>query len=80
MIKIRSKMKSLSPGQHFPKSMGPSRVAHANSRKWAKIELVQDFMPVLVMYMFDEDSIKNEVAIFRTTFSPLYVYGILKDK
>ena len=39
-MKIRSKMKSLSSGQHFPKSMGPSRAGnfHANSRNCAEIE------------------------------------------
>ena len=33
----------------FYTSMGPSRMgtSHANSLKWAKIELVQDFMPCL---------------------------------
>ena len=37
-------------------------------------------MPVLVIFKLDEDSIKNEVAIVRTTFSPLNVYGRLKGK
>ena len=36
-------------------------------------QLVKDFMSVPVTCMFDEDPIKNEVAIIRTTFSPLYV-------
>ena len=49
--------------------------SHANSRNWLKIEFVRDFLPVLVICKFDEDSIKNEVNIVRTTFSPLYVYG-----
>ena len=56
----------------FLKSVGPSRVAnsHANSRKWVQIKDVRDFLPFLVIYMFNEDSIKNEVAVVRTTFSP----------
>ena len=62
--------------------MKPSRVenSHANSRKWAEIKPVRAFMHVLVISKFDEDQIKSEVAIVRTTFSPLYVYGRLKDK
>ena len=32
---------------------------------------IRDFMPVLVICKFDEDSIKNEVVIVWTTFSPL---------
>ena len=46
-----SKMKLLLSRQHFMKFTGPSRVgnSHANSRNWAKIELVRDFMPVLVI-------------------------------
>ena len=75
-------MKLLSYDQHFPKSMRPSRAgnSHTNSRKWAKIELVGDFMPakielvndlivVLITCKCDEESIKNEVAIVLTTFS-----------
>ena len=33
--------------------------------------LIADFMADVVTCKFDEDLIKNEVAIFRTTFSPL---------
>ena len=75
-------MKSLSSGQQFPKSMRRSRAgnSHANTQKWAKIDFSRDFMPVLVICKFDEDPIKNEVAIIRTTFSLLYVYDRLKDK
>ena len=59
--------------QHFPKSMGPSRAvnSYANCRNWAKIKQVGDFMPVLVICKFGEDPIKHEIAITRTTFSPL---------
>ena len=63
--------------------MGPSRVAnfHSNSLKWTdKIKRVLDFMPVLVIYKFDEDSMKNEVPIVQTITSPLYGYGRLKGK
>ena len=61
-------MKSLLSRQHFPKSMGPSRAGYSNasSRNWAEIELVRDFMPVLVICKFDEDSIKNKAV--QTTF------------
>ena len=54
--------------------MGHSRVGnyHANRPNSAKIKLVQDFISVPVICKFDEDPIKNEVAIVRTTFSPLY--------
>ena len=52
--------------------------SHANSQNWSKIKLVRDFMPILISCKFDEDPIKIEVAIVRTTFYPLYVYGILK--
>ena len=77
-----TKKKMLSSGQHFPKSMRPSRAgsSRANSRKWVKTELVRDFMPVLIICMFDEDCIKNEVAIVWTTFSQLYVCERLKCK
>ena len=37
--------------------------SEANSLIWPDIELVQDFTPVLVICMFDEDPIKNEWAI-----------------
>ena len=76
-MKIRSKIKSLLSGQHFPKSIGPSRAnSHANSRYWAKIELNRDFMPVLVMNIRSN----NEIAVIRTTFSPQYVWGRLNGK
>ena len=76
LIKMRSKMKSRSSGQHFPKSMRPSREgnSHVNSRKWAKIELVRDFMHTLIICKFDEDSIKNEVTIVLPTFSHICLW------
>ena len=45
----------------YPKSVRPLRVgnSHANSQKWAKIEHLRDFMPVLIICKFDEDLIKN---------------------
>ena len=75
-------MNSLSFEQNFPKSMGPSRVAYsnANSRKFAKIEVLRDFMPVLFIYKFDKDSIKTKVGIIRKNISLLFVYGRLKGK
>ena len=48
---------------------------HCNSEMdspiWPEFELIQDFMAVLVTCKIDEDPIKSEVAIIRTTFSPL---------
>ena len=66
LMKIKSKMKSLSSRQHFPKSMRPLKVgnSHANNWKWAKIKLVQDFMPVLVICKFDEESMKMKLLSF----------------
>ena len=42
-----------------------------NSPIWPKIELVRDFIDVLVTCKFDEAPIKNEVVIDQTPFSPL---------
>ena len=55
------------------KSMVPSRVciSHANSHKWVKTERVRDVMPILFICKFDDVSIKNEVAVVRTTFFPI---------
>ena len=49
-------MKSLASGQHFPKSVRPSRVgnSHTNSSICPKIERVQDFMIVLITCKFDD--------------------------
>ena len=49
--------------------------SEANSSSWPKIGFVRDFTAVLVTCKFDEDPSKMEVAILRTTFSPLSVYG-----
>ena len=38
---------------------------------WPKFELIRDFMAVVVTCKIDENLIKSEVAIIRTTFSPL---------
>ena len=38
---------------------------------WPEIKIIQDFMAVFNTCKFDEDLIKKEVAILRTTFSPL---------
>ena len=50
------KIKWLSSGQHFPKSMRPSRVGncHVSSLKRARIEFDRDFMPVLIICKFNE--------------------------
>ena len=63
--------------KHFSKVFGVGN-SHANSQNWIKIELVRDFMPVLGICKFDGDSIKIEVPIILTTFSPLYGYRGLK--
>ena len=64
-MKARSKMKWLLSGQHFLKSMGPSRMGNsqAKKQKWAKIELLRDFVPVIVICKFDEDSIKMKFLL-----------------
>ena len=81
LMKIQSEMKSLLSWQHF-KSTRPSRARNSSvsSRNRVKIKLVRDFNPVLVTCKFDNDSIKPEVAIVRTIFSPLYVNVWLKGK
>ena len=38
---------------------------------WPEFELIQHFMAVLITCKIDEDPIKSEVVIIRTTFSPL---------
>ena len=49
--------------------------SEVNSPIWPEIGFVRDFMAVLVTCNFEEVPIKREVAILRTTFSPLSVYG-----
>ena len=72
-------MKSLTSGQHFP-SFRPTetkwQVTHVKSPIWPKIQLIQDFMAILKTCKSDEDSIKNEIAIVRTTI--YHVYETLK--
>ena len=46
-----------------------------NGLIWFEMELVRDFMPVLVTSKFDEDLINNDSARLETQFSH-YVYGI----
>ena len=45
--------------------------SEVDSPIWPEFGPIQDFMAVLVTCKIDEDSIKSEVAIIRTTFSPL---------
>ena len=69
------------PDNSFQSLWGPQvQVTRMPSQNWAKIKLVWDLTPVLIICKFDEDLIKNEVAIVRTTFYPLYVYVRLKGK
>ena len=49
--------------------------SNVNSLMWLKVELIQDFMAVLVTCKIDKDWIKDEVAIVWTTLSPLQDYG-----
>ena len=73
------KMKALCSGQHFPhhKSMGEIFNAQGagnskpNNPISPKFKLRRDVMPVLIICKFDEDPIKNEDSIDRTTFSSL---------
>ena len=44
-----------------------------------KIQLEQDFMPVLVTSNFDDDSIKNELASMETPFSHYKSTGNFSD-
>ena len=53
-------------GKNFRRSRAYN--SEADSLLWP--EIVQDFMPVLVIYKFDEDPMKTEDAIVSTTFFP----------
>ena len=71
MEKIRSKMKSLSIGQHFPLYKSKELICRysresntkANIPIWPKFELRRDLIPVLVTSKFNEDPIKIEGTI-----------------
>ena len=52
-------------------------MGHGNQRP--KIELIQAFMPVLVISNFDDDSIKNEWASMETPFSHYKSMGNFLD-
>ena len=52
-------------------------MGHGNQRP--KIELIQAFMPVLVISNFDDDSIKNEWASMETPFSNYKSMGNFLD-
>ena len=41
------------------------------TQKWPEFELFRDFMTVLSTCIFEEDSIKSQGTILRTTFTPL---------
>ena len=70
LMKIQSKLKALSCPQHifWHSRAGNSEV---NGCMWPEFQLVQDFMAVLIICKFDEDTIKNEGPFVSTTFSPL---------
>ena len=65
------------PLEVYGKIFRHSRASNSdvNSPIWQKFELIWDFMAVLVTCMIYEDPIKIEVAVVRTTFPPLEVYG-----
>ena len=71
---VRSKMKSLSIGQHFHHykymwaNIRHSRTSNTkiNILSWPKFELIREFMAVLATCKFDEDPIKIEGTIDRT--------------
>ena len=71
LMKIGSKVKSLSSGQHclhYVIIFHSSRASKSkeNSSIWPEIELIWDFIAVLVTCKFEEHPIKNEVATDRT--------------
>ena len=49
--------------------------SEVNGPIWPEFEHIPDCIAVLVTCKFEDDSIKNEGAIFCTTFSPLQVHG-----
>ena len=68
LMKIGSKVKLLSSGQHCPhyksgKNFHRSRASNSkeNSLIWPEMEFIQDFVAVLVTCKFEEHLIKNEV-------------------
>ena len=73
LMKIRSKLKALSVGQCQNGHVRKSRASNSemNGPISPKFEIIRDFIIVLVTCKFNEDPIKSEVAIIRTTFSPL---------
>ena len=42
--------------------------SEVNSLIWPEFEVILDFMVILVTCKFDEDPIKSDVALLRTTF------------
>ena len=46
-----------------------------NSTVWSEIDLARELIVFLITCKFEENPIKNETAIFRTTFYPLLVCG-----
>ena len=68
---------TFSPLQVYGKISHRPRASNSevNSLIWLEIELVRDFKAVLVTCKFEEDPIKNEVAIPRKTFFLLLVHG-----
>ena len=57
----------------FPHSRANN--SQVTSSIWPEFEIAREFMDVLVTCKFEDDLIKSQGAILRTTFSPLQVYG-----
>ena len=69
-IKIECTIDRTRSNMGFFSTQGQS-MSDVNIQVWLVVELIRDFMAVLVIYKIDEDWIKSEVAIVWTTLSPL---------
>ena len=67
MDKLKLKIKTLSCSHflHY-ESLGKQSSSRANSLIWPKVHLIQDFIPILITFIYDDDSIKSEGAIMST--------------
>ena len=79
--KIKSKLKVLVWRHCFPQNFRHSRVSSSevNGPIWPEIELIRDFMPVLITSKFEEDLIKNERDCLETPFSDYKSMGNFLD-
>ena len=72
LMTIHSKMKSLLSGQNYVNGRLNGKLLNVNSPICPKIELVKDFIAVLITGKSNEESIKNKIPIVQTTFSEIY--------